>query len=111
MEHDPNGLFLISTVDSEGPAAPAGLRAGDGIISWNGGEVPRRVERWLQEQRAGDLLKLRVRREGKEISLEFRLGENKETVYEVIEISRAGEKARHIRQGMLRGETSAIPVR
>ena len=111
MEHDPNGLFVISTVDSEGPAAPAGLRAGDVIISWNGGEVPRRVERWLQEQRAGDLLKLRVRREGKEISLEFRLGENKETVYEVMEISHAGEKARHIRQGMLRGETSAIPVR
>jgi len=43
--------------------------------------------------------------------MEFRLGENKETVYEVIEISRAGEKARHIRQGMLRGDTSAIPVR
>ncbi len=111
MEHDPNGLFLISTVDSEGPAAPAGLRAGDVIISWNGGEVPKRVERWLREQRAGDLLKLRVRREGKEISLEFRLGENKETVYEVIEISHPGEKARHIRQGMLRGDTSAIPVR
>jgi predicted metalloprotease with PDZ domain len=111
MEHDPNGLFVISTVDSEGPAASAGLRAGDVIISWNGGDVPRRVERWLQEQRAGDLLKLRVRREGKEISLEFRLDENKETVYEVIEISHAGEKARHIRQGMLRGETRAIPVR
>ncbi len=111
MEHDPNGPFVISTVDSEGPAARAGLRAGDVIISWNGGAVPRRVERWLQEQRAGDLLKLRVRREGKEISLEFRLDENKETVYEVIEISRASEKARHIRQGMLRGETSAIPVR
>ncbi len=111
MEHDPNGAFVISTVDSEGPAAPAGLRAGDVIISWNGGAVPRRVERWLQEQRAGDLLKLRVRREGKETSLEFRLGENKETVYEVIEISRPSEKERHIRQGMLRGETSAIPVR
>ena len=111
MEHDPNGLFVISTVDSEGPAAPGGLRAGDVIISWNGGQMPRRVARWLQEQRAGDLLKLRVRREGKEISLEFRLGESKETVYEVIEISHAGDKARRIRQGMLRGETSAIPVR
>jgi len=111
MEHDPNGLFVISTVDSEGPAAPGGLRAGDVIISWNGGQMPRRVARWLQEQRAGDPLKLRVRREGKEISLEFRLGESKETVYEVIEISHAGDKARRIRQGMLRGETSAIPVR
>jgi hypothetical protein len=86
------------------------LRAGDVIINWNGGEVPKRVERWLQEQKAGDKLKLRVRREDKEISLEFRLGELKETLYEVIEDSHAGEKARHIREGMLRGETSAIPV-
>ena len=87
------------------------MRAGDVILSWNGGEVPRRVEHWLQEQKTGDLLKLRVRREDKEISLEFRLGENNETLYEVMEVSHAGEKARHIREGMLRGETSTIPIR
>src|SRR5437016_7595390 len=110
-EHDPSGPFVVSTVDSEGPAAQAGLRAGDVILNWNGGEVPGRVEHWLQEQKAGDLLKLRVRREDKEISLEFRLGENKETLYEVMEISHAGEKPRHIREGMLRGETSTIPIR
>jgi predicted metalloprotease with PDZ domain len=110
VEHEPSGPFVVSTVESEGPAAQSGLRAGDVIINWNGGEVPKRVERWLQEQKAGDKLKLRVRREDKEISLEFRLGELKETLYEVIEDSHAGEKARHIREGMLRGETSAIPV-
>jgi predicted metalloprotease with PDZ domain len=110
-EHDPSGPFVVSTVDSEGPATQAGLHAGDVILNWNGGAAPGRVEHWLQEQKAGDLLKLRVRREDKEISLEFRLGENKETLYEVMEVSHAGEKARHIREGMLRGEASAIPIR
>ena len=110
-EHDPSGPLVVSTVDAEGPAAQAGLRAGDVILNWNGGEVPKRVEHWLQEQKAGDLLKLLVRRDDNEISIEFRLGENNETVYEVMEVSHAAEKARHIREGMLRGETSAIPPR
>jgi predicted metalloprotease with PDZ domain len=111
MEHEPNGPFVVISVDSEGPAAQAGLRVGDVILDWNGGEVPRRVDRWLQEQKVGDVLKLRVRREDKEFTIEFRLGEMKETLYQVIEDPHAGEKARHIREGMLRGETSAVAVR
>jgi predicted metalloprotease with PDZ domain len=110
LEHEPNGPFVVSAVGSEGLAAQAGLRAGDAIINWNGGEPPRRVERWLQEQKPGDKLKLRVRRDDKEMTLEFRLGEMKETVYQVGEDSQASEKARHIREGMLRGETSAVAV-
>jgi len=110
-EHDPSGPLVVSTVDGEGPAAQAGLRAGDVILNWNGGEVPKRVEHWLQDQKAGDLLKLLVRRDDNEISIEFRLGEINETLYEVMEVSHAAEKARHIREGMLRGETSAVAVR
>ena len=110
VEHEPNGPFLVGQVDPEGFAAMAGLRTGDVILSWNGGEVPRRADRWLQEQKPGDWLKLRVRREDKEIAIEFRLGEIKETVYLVREDAHAGEKARHIREGMLRGETSAVAV-
>jgi predicted metalloprotease with PDZ domain len=110
LEHEPNGPFAVSAVDSEGPAAQAGLRVGDVIVNWDGGEAPRRVERWLLGQKAGDSLKLRVRREEKEMTIEFRLGENKEILYQVIEDSHASEKARHIRDGMLRGETSAIAV-
>jgi hypothetical protein len=65
----------------------------------------------LQEQKAGDWLKLRVRREDKEIAIEFRLGEIKAILYQVVEDAHAGEKARHIREGMLRGETSAVAGR
>ena len=110
VEREPNGPSVVGQVDPEGSAALAGLRTGDVILSWNGGEVPRRTDRWLQEQKPGDLLKLRVRREDKEMTIEFRLGEIKETVYLVGEDAHAGEKARHIREGMLRGETSAVAV-
>jgi predicted metalloprotease with PDZ domain len=110
MERDSNGALTVRTIDSGSSAAQAGLRDGDAIINWNGGEVPRRVERWLPEQRAGDALKLRVRREDKELSVEFRLGEIKEIRYQVFEDAHAGEKARHIREGILHGETSASPV-
>ena len=110
VEYEPSGLFIVRTVESESSAAQAGLRTGDVILNWNGGEMPKRVDRWLQEQRAGDSLKLRIRREDREITLEFRLGEIKEIVYLVGEDSHAGEKARHIREGLLRGETSAVAV-
>jgi hypothetical protein len=68
------------------------------------------VDRWVREQRAGDLLTLVIRREDKEMTLEFRIGESKETFYEVAELPHASEKARHIRDGMLHGVTSAAPV-
>jgi predicted metalloprotease with PDZ domain len=111
VEREPNGPFVVSRVDPESAGAKEGLQAGDVIGNWNGGEVPRRVDRWLQEQKPGDLLRLRIRRVDKEIAIEFRLGEIKETLYMVGEDPHASEKARRIREGILRGETSAVGVR
>jgi predicted metalloprotease with PDZ domain len=110
VERDASGTLFVKTVETEGPAAQAGLREGDGIMNWNGGEVPRRLERWVREQHAGDLVKLRIRREDKEVVLEFRLGETKEMRYEVSEDSHASDKARNIREGILRGQTAAVRV-
>ena len=105
-----NGVVVVQNVVAEGPAAASGLHIGDVILGWNGGEVPRRPERWLREQKAGDVLKLRVRGEEKESTLEFRLGEIKEIFHAVSEDSHASEKAREIRDGLLHGATKAAAV-
>ena len=110
-EREASGVFIVRAVDADGPAAQAGLRVGDAVLTWNGGEVPRRPSRWVMEQNPGDLLTLRIRREDKELALEFHLGEIKETAYQVQEDSHASDKARRIREGMLRGETSAAAHR
>jgi len=110
-DHERGGPWTVRTVDSEGFAVQGGLRAGDVIVNWNGGEVPRRLDRWLHEQKPGDLLRLRVRREDKEASVEFQLGEVKESIYEVVENPGTSEKARNIREGLLHGVTSTVSVR
>jgi predicted metalloprotease with PDZ domain len=102
---DASGTLVVQSVVTDGPAAQADLRVGDTILVWNGGEAPRRTDRWLREQKPGDLLKLWVGRDEKKVSLEFRLGEIKETFYGVTEDGRASEKARRIREGLLRGTT------
>jgi predicted metalloprotease with PDZ domain len=104
------GTLVVQTIVADGPAELADLRVGDSILVWNGGEVPRRTDRWLREQKPGDLLKLWVGREEKKVSLEFRLGEIKEGFYRVTEDGHAGEKARHIREGLLHGVTRSGAV-
>jgi predicted metalloprotease with PDZ domain len=102
---DASGALVVQSVVADGPPELADLRVGDTILVWNGGEAPRRTDRWLREQKPGDLLKLWVVREGKKMSLEFRLGEIKETFYGVTEDGRASDRARHIREGLLHGVT------
>lgn len=110
-EREASGAYIVRTVDADGPAAQAGLRVGDAVLTWNGGEVPRRPSRWVADQKPGDLLALRIRREDKELSMEFRLGEVKETAYQVLDDPHATDKARRIREGLLHGETSAATHR
>jgi predicted metalloprotease with PDZ domain len=97
--------LVVRAVEAGGVAEHAGLRAGDMIVKWNGGEPPRRLERWVREQNAGSLLRLLARREEKEFTLEIHLGEVTETYYQVEENVHPGEKARRIREGLLHGET------
>jgi predicted metalloprotease with PDZ domain len=108
MTRDSNGTLLVGEIEGESNAARAGLLAGDVIIGWNGGEAPRRPQRWVLEQKPGDLLRLRIRRDEKELTIEFRLGAIIETYYQIAEDAHANEKTRRIREGLLRGETTPV---
>jgi hypothetical protein len=59
----------------------------------------------VRERQLGETVKVRIRREEKEQTLQFKLGEEREVLYQVAEDSHAGEKAKHIREGLLHGVT------
>ena len=105
------GPLVIRSVDANSAAAEAGLQTGDLILKWNGGEPPRRIADWLRQHKSGELLHLVIRRDDAELKIDFRLGEITETFYDLDEYSRAGEKARHIREGLLHGTTDAATLR
>jgi predicted metalloprotease with PDZ domain len=105
---DGNGLAVVDGVDTDGAAAEAGLRVGDAVLSWNGSEVPRNLEAWLFSQKKIGILRLGVRRDEKNLNLEFRLGEITETLYRPVENPNASEKALRIREGLLRGTTQPV---
>jgi predicted metalloprotease with PDZ domain len=107
-ERDAAGQVIARDVDPDSAAAQAGLRSGDVILIWNGSEPPRNPERWVYSQKAGNLVRLRVRRDDHEMSVEFRIGEITEIFYQVIEDPRADARARRLREGILRGITQPV---
>jgi predicted metalloprotease with PDZ domain len=107
-QRDPNGPWTVASVDAGSNAEKSGLQVGDELVRWNAGEVPRRPEHWASQQKPGEELHLRVRRGEKEETVNMRLGENRETFYQVTESSGAGDRARRIRDGMLRGTTDPV---
>jgi predicted metalloprotease with PDZ domain len=110
-QREPGAPWTVAAVDSDGLAAKSGLQAGDEILRWNNGDVPRRPERWAAQQKPGDVLRLRIRRAEKEESLEIHLTELHEKFFQVAEMSNADERARRLRDGLLRGTTDPVTAR
>jgi len=103
-ERAPEGNLVVRSVDADSNAAAAGLRAGDVIAQWNKQDPPRRIDRWLRGQKPGDPVHATVRREEKQIEIDFRLGESTEVFYQVAEDAQAPEKAKRLREAWLRGD-------
>jgi len=107
-ERTATGEAVVRDLDAKSSATQAGLRSGDVILSWNGSEPPRNLERWVYSQKAGSAVHVRVRRDDHEFSIDFRIEEATETFYQVVEDSHAGAKAKRIREGILRGTTQPV---
>lgn len=107
-ERQPSGELAVQSVDPDSAAAQAGLRTGDLILNWNGSDPPRNAERWLASQKLGTKLRLIVQRDDKQLTLEFSIGEASEVFYQVAEDSHASDRARRIREGLLRGTTQPV---
>jgi predicted metalloprotease with PDZ domain len=109
-ERESGGTVTVRSVDDGSSASEAGLHSGDAIVNWNGGDIPRSLGRWVRERQPGETVKVRIRREEKEQTLQFKLGEENEVLYQVDEDSRAGEKARRIREGLIHGVSQTVPA-
>jgi predicted metalloprotease with PDZ domain len=107
-ERGASGEVVVRNVEPESSAGQAGLRSGDVILSWNGSDVPRNPERWVYSQKAGNEVHLWVQRDGREMSIDFRIDEATDTFYQVGEDSHADAKAKRIREGLLHGTTQPV---
>jgi predicted metalloprotease with PDZ domain len=107
LERDASGRTVVRMIAPGSTAERAGLQVGDEIAQWNGENSPRRIEGWLRGTKPGEVLRLRVLRNEKPVEVAFALGGGTSTVLTIAEDSQASPKARAIREGLLRGKTSA----
>ena len=63
---DSAGTALVSDLDLSSAAARIGIREGDAIVTLDGADMPRSIERWLRGRSPGDMVRMRIRRGGRE---------------------------------------------
>ncbi len=78
-----DGALLVTDVDTDGPAAKAGVRAGDVIVKADGKAVdgPEDLRRSLNSAAAGSEVTLTVQREGRPVDLKVTLRGEGRTVH------------------------------
>jgi predicted metalloprotease with PDZ domain len=99
----PSSAVTVSQVVPGSSAEAAGLLAGDVLLQLNGEAVPRYLAGRMRVHSPGEIIKLRVKRDTKEMDISFALGSNDVNNYSISEVSHATDKQKRIREGWLRG--------
>jgi predicted metalloprotease with PDZ domain len=106
---DSAGTALVSDLDLSSAAARIGVREGDAIVSLDGADLPRSIERWLRGRSPGEMVRMRIRRGGRESEMVFALGSEAAQVFAVEEMPRPSERQLRIRNGLFQGTTDRAP--
>jgi C-terminal processing protease CtpA/Prc len=95
----------VSDLDLSSAAARIGIREGDVIVSLDGADLPRNIERWLRGRSPGEMVRMRIRRGGRESEMAFALGSEAAQIFAVEEMPRPSERQLRIRNGLFQGTT------
>ena len=99
----PSSAVTVSQVVPGSSAETAGLLTGDVLLQLNGEAVPPYLAGRMRLHSPGEIIKLRVKRDTKEMDISFALGSNDVNNYSISEVSHATDKQKRIREGWLRG--------
>ena len=105
VERDSAGAPMVGNLDLSSAAAQIGIREGDAILALNGSDLPRNLERWVRGRSPGEMVRVRIRRDGRESEMAFALSQEAAQAYIVEEMVRPGERQLRIRNGLLQGAT------
>ena len=103
---DSAGEVQVESVEPRSAAAQAGLAQGDILLKMNGQALRESPADLLPQLKAGQEMKLEVRRGGGVLEIEYRLEANAEITYRVKQISHPSPEQLQVREGWLKGETT-----
>ena len=106
---DSAGTALVSDLDLSSAGARIGIREGDAIVTLDGADLPRNVERWLRGRSPGEMVRMRIRRGGRESEMAFALSSEAAQIFAVEEMPRPSERQLRIRNGLFQGATDRAP--
>jgi predicted metalloprotease with PDZ domain len=101
-----DGTVAISSVALGSGAERAGLQAGDVLVQLDGRPFGRSAMRFLFQHSPGDMVNVRVQRNGSERDVSFALGSRGVQAYSISEIPGANDRQKRIRDGILHGTTN-----